>query len=112
MKLKTALIGAAIALSTSSGAFAQSIELTTGVGFGQTRALAQAQAVRAWINQSMIDHGSADWNTAFKGPVECAPQTPTTGGGVTTQGIGIEGDQNAAWVCTVSGLPQSALVPG
>jgi len=111
MKFNKTLTAAIVALSASTGAFAQ-IELTTGIGFGETRALAQAQAVRAWVNQAMIDHGSADWSTAFKGPVECTQQTPTTDGGITTRGIGVEGDVNAAWVCSVSGLPQSALVPG
>ncbi|MEL6203140.1 MAG: hypothetical protein AAFR39_12355 [Pseudomonadota bacterium] len=109
MKFKTALISAAIALSTSTGAFSQSIELTTGIGFGQTRTQAMQEAVRAWVNQSMIDHGSADWNTAFKGPMEC--NQTTTGGGATTQGIGIGGDMTGSWACSVSGVPVSALIP-
>ncbi|MEM1378638.1 MAG: hypothetical protein AAGG69_14755 [Pseudomonadota bacterium] len=109
MKLKSALIAATVAITASTGAFAQNVELTTGIGFGQTRTQAMQEAVRAWVNQSMIDHGSADWNTAFKGPMEC--NQSASSGGTTTQGIGIGGDLTGSWACSVSGVPATALLP-
>lgn len=105
--IKTALVALSLSTAALSGAQAQQVELVTGIGFGHSHADAMQNAVRAWINQSIRDYGSGDWNSAFKGPMSCSKQSGS--GGITSFGIGVEGDASGKWSCSVSGLPLSAL---
>ncbi|QXT40743.1 hypothetical protein [Gymnodinialimonas ceratoperidinii] len=105
----------ALALTLALGAapaFAQeTVELVTGIGFGETQVEATQNSVRAWIIEGTRLYGSADFNTALRGSIDCN-QTPTTGGGeggATTLGVGVSGDATGEWACTVTGLPLSAI---
>ena len=83
---KTALIVLTLA-ATTAPSFAQGLNWTTGIGFGENRTQAVQAAVRAWMNQSYRDHGDMNWNTAFKGPMECF-QSQQQPGGITSRGRG------------------------
>ena len=97
---------AAIALLAATGA-AQALEITEGVGFGNTQTEARINAIRAWIGQAVRDHGDGDWNGAMKTDMTCF-QSGASGGAAVT-GIGVEGPVTGAWSCTVRGIPLAAL---
>ena len=105
--VKTALVALALA-ATAAPSFAQTINWTTGIGFGESLTQAIQSAVRAWMNQSYVDHGDMNWNTAFKGPMECYQSQPQNGG-ITTFGIGVEGNPSGQWSCSVTGVPLSVV---
>ena len=104
---KTALIVLTLA-ATTAPSFAQGLNWTTGIGFGENRTQAVQAAVRAWMNQSYRDHGDMNWNTAFKGPMECF-QSQQQPGGITSFGIGVEGNPSGSWSCSVTGVPLSVV---
>lgn len=107
---KTPLLAMTLALAAAPAFAQQSVELVTGIGFGNSQVEATQNSVRAWIIEGTRLYGSADWNTALRGNIQCN-QTPQTGngGGATTLGIGVEGDATGSWACTVTGLPLSAI---
>lgn len=109
--LKTSALALTLTLSAAP-VFAQAtVELVTGVGFGASQIEATQNSIRAWIIEGTRLYGSADFNTALRGSIDCN-QTPAAGGGdggATTFGIGVSGDATGEWACTVTGLPLSAI---
>ena len=102
---------AAIALLASAvaapAAAQMSIEVTEGIGFGNSQPEARINAVRAWIDQAVRDHGDGDWNGALKTNMNCFQSSGGTGIGTTA--IGVEGPVSGSWSCHVKGVPASAL---
>jgi len=87
---------------------AQSFEIVEGIGFGETRNSSTRNAVRAWIRQARRDYpgSNANFNTAFRSSVSCeVEQQSGSGSDYTTQGIGVEGNVDGAWSCSVRGVP-------
>ncbi|GAB5448253.1 hypothetical protein [Gymnodinialimonas sp.] len=107
---KAPILALALAATAVPAMAQQSVELVTGIGFGNSQVEATQNSVRAWIIEGTRLYGTADWNTALRGNIQCN-QTPQTGGGggATTMGIGVEGDATGSWACTVTGLPLSAI---
>lgn len=107
--IKTPLLALTLVLGTAPAFAQQSVELVTGIGFGASQVEATQNSVRAWIIEGTRLYGSADFNTALRGSIECNQTPQTGGGGVTTFGIGVSGDATGDWSCTVTGLPLSAI---
>lgn len=107
---KTPLLALTLALSAAPVFAQQTVELVTGIGFGTSQVEATQNSVRAWIIEGTRLYGSADFNTALRGSIDCN-QTPSAGGGggITTFGVGVSGDATGDWSCTVTGLPLSAI---
>lgn len=109
--LKTPLLIAALALTALPASAQQSVELVTGIGFGQSQVAATQNAVRAWVREGQRLYGTADFNSALRTGIDCnytapgATSTPTYG----TLGVQIEGDATAPWACSITGLPLSAI---
>lgn len=108
---KTSTLALALALTAAPVVAQQSVELVTGIGFGNSQVEATQNSVRAWIIEGTRLYGTADWNTALRGNIQCneTPQTGGGDGGAQTFGIGVEGDATGSWACTVTGLPLSAI---
>lgn len=109
--LKTPLLALTLALSAAPVMAQQSVELVTGIGFGQSQVAATQNAVRAWVREGVRLYGSADFNSALRTGIDCnytapgATSAPTYG----TFGVQIEGDASAPWACSITGLPLSAI---
>ncbi|MDA7424495.1 hypothetical protein [Thalassococcus lentus] len=106
---KTALIAltvAAGALGVTSAAQAETVEIITAIGFGETQTYATVEAVRAWVIEATQMYGNGDWNTAFRTEMDCFKQGSSQ---YTTNSIVIGGDVTAAWSCTVKGIPLAAI---
>lgn len=106
---KTSALALTLALSAAP-VFAQTtVELVTGIGFGASQVEATQNSIRAWIVEGTRLYGSADFNTALRGSIDCNQTPAAGGGGITTLGTGVSGDATGEWACTVTGLPLSAI---
>lgn len=108
-KIKLSVLAVGLVLS-SAPISAQTVELVTGVGFGNTQPEAMQNAIRAWVIEGQRLYQTADFNTALRTEISCNESASAgASSGITTQGVRIEGDVSGAWSCSLSGLPLSAL---
>lgn len=85
---------------------AQTVEVVTGIGFGNSQPEAFQNAIRAWLVEGIQLYGTADFGSALTSDVSCFQQADN---GYTTQGIEVIGDPTASWSCSVQGIPASAI---
>ena len=102
---KALLTFALIAGATSASA--QTVELVSGVGFGNSYPEAFQNAIRAWLIEAIQLYGSADFGSALTTDVNCFEQESS--GGATTFGVEVIGNPTAPWSCSVQGIPASAI---
>ncbi|MBF9045222.1 hypothetical protein HKCCE4037_17905 [Rhodobacterales bacterium HKCCE4037] len=109
MFTKFALPALALAAALTAGPLAaQTVEVVTGIGFGNSQTEAFTNSVRAWLIEAieLYGQGANDFGSALTTDVQCFEQQ---GNGFTTLGIETIGNPSAPWSCTVRGIPAAAI---